>query len=296
MKYTKKIIRYLENQYSHFFCSHAVRRIITPFTPYLICKYHLSREIHRRRVGWINRQSKDLTKYAREVRAQDWIFCDVDLIPMFVDTILPQIQKPFILITGKWYLPGLEESKHTGELIRSEKVILWFSQNMCINHPKCHPFPYGVRHDRAWRVLREMERPIMNRKKEIYFGHLRVYKHLARAQKAVRMALRDRMDKWCPLPMYLAKLHQYCFVVSPQGDRPETYRHWEAIALGCVPISYVPDPYKKLFGQNMIYVDKGEDLLRLNADNLTYSCPDVRIVTVSYWINRIKDLEQRMVL
>lgn len=274
---------------------YAARKLVTPFTPYLICKYHLSDEIRLRRLRWLNPQSKDVTKYAREVKAQDWIFCDVDLIEKFVETILPQIQNQFILITGKWHLPCLEESKYTDVLIRSEKVMLWFSQNMIIDHPKCHPFPYGICHINTWAVLKEMKKTIINRNNEIYFSHLTIHGHLPPAIKAERRDLKERMDEWCPQPMYLAKLHKYCFVVTPHGDRPETYRHWEAIALGCMPISNLPYQYRKLFAQNMIYLDEMKDVLQLNPNDLTYSCPDVKIVTVSYWINKIKELAEEIV-
>ena len=293
MKLIKKIIRYFLNRYRISLNYYAVRQLITPFTPYLICKYHLSNEIHKCRVEWINRQSKDLTKCASEVRDRDWLFCDVDLIPKFVHDVLPQIRNRFVLITGKWNLPGFEESKYTDELICSEKVILWFSQNMTINHPKCHPFPYGIHHESTREILREMRKPTIKRKNKIYFSYAHIHGHLTPATKAERMALRKDMDKRLSLPMYLRKLREHCYVTSPQGDRPATHRHWEAIALGCVPISQVPDAYKKLFGENMMFVNKMEDALQLNPDNLIYSCPDRRIVTVSYWIHKLKELEKR---
>lgn len=47
------------------------------------------------------------------------------------------------------------------------------------------------------------------------------------------------------------------FLLSPRGDRPDTYRHWEAIGLGAIPISNINRScFGSLFGQNMLYVSK----------------------------------------
>jgi hypothetical protein len=36
---------------------------------------------------------------------------------------------------------------------------------------------------------------------------------------------------------YLSKMHASKYVVSPDGDWPECYRHYEAIAMGAMPIT-----------------------------------------------------------
>ena len=290
MEFAKRIIRFLKNLKYYIPTYIAVRKLITPFSPYLICKYHFSNEIRNARVKWINLRSKDLSKHIKKVKHQDWIYCDIDLIPEFVNVLLPQIKNSFVLFTGKWHLPGLEESEYTSQLLQSEKLIKWFSHNMCIAHPKCHPFPYGICHTSVSQVHREMKKSNRTRKKEIYVGHMGIHAHLSSDIKASRTILMKRVDKWLPLPEYLQKLHEYCFVISPQGDRSDTYRHWEAIALGCIPISDVPDSYKELFGDNMRYVENMEDSLELTFDDLFYTSPDSRIATIPYWVKKAKQL------
>jgi len=45
-----------------------------------------------------------------------------------------------------------------------------------------------------------------------------------------------------PLPRasYLAGLRSSTFALCPQGNNPETFRHWEALALGAIPVSVKP--------------------------------------------------------
>jgi hypothetical protein len=38
---------------------------------------------------------------------------------------------------------------------------------------------------------------------------------------------------------YYAELAKYKYVISPHGDRPDCYRHWEAIGLGVIPIANI---------------------------------------------------------
>jgi hypothetical protein len=49
------------------------------------------------------------------------------------------------------------------------------------------------------------------------------------------------------------------FIISPVGDKPECYRHIEAIGLGTIPISDLHIQYKELYGDNMYFIKKGDD-------------------------------------
>ena len=52
------------------------------------------------------------------------------------------------------------------------------------------------------------------------------------------------------------------YVSSPRGDRPDCFRHLEAIGLGCVPISNIPwFFFKDLYGSSMLFAPQcdGED-------------------------------------
>jgi hypothetical protein len=269
----------------------AIRRIVTPFTPYVISTYFLSDEVRTfRKVRWLNPTSRDLADHASDVKDHDLVFCEIDLIPTLVEKILPKIRSRFTLITGGRNLPGLEQNEYTAELIRSEKVVLWFSHNMIFEHSKCHPFPYGVTHRGAHAVLREMGRRITNRKREIYFSYVSAWPHMTDQDRRDRELLAGSMDRRLPLAAYLAKVHSYCFVASPVGDRPDTYRHWECLALGAVPISNVPGIYRKLFGSNMLYLQSMKDIFDLDPRALEYSPPDVRIVAVDFWRQHVRNV------
>ena len=91
------------------------------------------------------------------------------------------------------------------------------------------------------------------------------------------------------------------YILSPQGDRPDCYRNYEAIGLGCIPISNLESGFQEIFEENMIY-SNGEDMQkmlqtsRVVIDGLDkkYILPNRRIILSNYWrekiIERIKKL------
>ena len=200
-----------------------------------------------------------------------------------------------MLISGKWQLPKVRHGSFVGELLRSEKVGAWFSHNSNVDHPKRRPFPYGVCHLTASDVLDEAGAPAPDRKDGIYFGYVGVHEHLTPEAREARLSFKERMDSMRPLPEYLRRMHSYRFVASPQGDRPETYRHWEAIALGSVPISDAPrQSFEPLFGASMIYLERMRDILELDPASLDSVQPNPTLAGCAYWAERLEQVASRL--
>jgi len=218
------------------------------------------------------------------------VFCELGLIQEFVEEILPRIDCEIVLITGKWCIPVIEDYRYSEELLRSPKISHWFSHNQIIDHPKCHVFPYGVHFESANTLVNKMKNKASKKNNEIYYPYVSTCENITGEPLLDRKSLSGVMDSHIPLGEYYDKMNRCRYVASPKGDRPDTYRHWESIAMGCIPISNLTGRYKDLFGKNMIYLDKMEDVLNLNIDDLEYVRPNPKIATMPYWRKRIYDI------
>ena len=86
-----------------------------------------------------------------------------------------------------------------------------------------------------------------------------------------------------PLGSYLRTIRRHRYVAAPAGDRPDTFRLWEAIALGALPITELPEPFQRLLGENAVFLPRIEDLLTLSPEQLPRRRPDRRLATLGYW-------------
>ncbi len=82
------------------------------------------------------------------------------------------------------------------------------------------------------------------------------------------------------------------FILSPQGDRPDCYRHYEALGLGTIPITDMsPDFYHHLqngpilYNTSDWYLDESEALQRLGVT----SFPQVQrlLALEEYWMEYV---------
>lgn len=261
----------------------AARQLITPFAPYILSRFHLSEEIGRHGLGGFQPRSLCLTRAAEQVRDGDWLFCDTDQVPRFVSEILPRLSQRFVLFTGKWALPPVAWDRASQRLLASDRLILWFGHNLLFDHPRCRLFPYGIAHTWAFHVLRRMLLPGPRRSDALYVGHLGLHPHLVGRPRQAREALAPLMGPKVPLGVYLQELRRHRWVAAPAGDRPDTFRLWEAIALGALPITELPAPFQALLGSNALFLPRMEELLALPPAQLPRRTPDRRLVRLSHW-------------
>jgi len=90
---------------------------------------------------------------------------------------------------------------------------------------------------------------------------------------------------------YYRMVSETFILVSPRGDRPDCYRHWEAIGLGAMPACNCPRSFVSLFEENMVYVEN-DDLVKLLNISSTfmmnmYRPPARHMIFVSAWAKKI---------
>lgn len=80
----------------------------------------------------------------------------------------------------------------------------------------------------------------------IYAGHLRSLD----SRKGMDMNVTKKLGRM----QFYAMLSQHDYVLSPNGDRPECYRHYEALGLGTVPLTQLDyNVHRHFIGTGLIF-------------------------------------------
>ena len=99
------------------------------------------------------------------------------------------------------------------------------------------------------------------------------------------------------------------YLFSPAGDRPDTFRHAEAIGLGTIPVSDISkELYGDIYGHSMVYLDKKTIIDILQSDTrreefddrrlfsrrrTSVAGTDRRLVLYEFWKNKTSRAVQR---
>ncbi len=277
--------------------------IITPISPYIICKHHFSTEIYSYNNKYIevdintlcSNSPNDLykNKNVNEINEGDIVMVQVDLFDYFINNILPTINTKIILITSQFHLPQLHRNNTTDMCLNNDKIILWISQNPIYeNHPKYMAFPYGIYQNNVnnyMNFLKENKESILNHNtkiQELYNSNIRIHPHLP-ANHIRRNPIFNSVNKSIDNYEYLNNILISKFVISTSGDRDDCYRHYECIGLNSIPISNIN--YKEIFGNNMIYFDVDNIIKVINKEIIIdYYSINRDILTLEYWKNEIE--------
>jgi hypothetical protein len=205
------------------------------------------------------------------------------------------VTRDFVLVTSKWHLPGLAETGAAKKILRSPHLLIWYSTNQVFSSLGIRPFPYGVSHEAAWQIWRRMVLPRLARRRSgILIPNATQHPHLSGRPLAIRKSLAPMMEPQVSLPRYLAAMGRSLYVISPPGDRPDTYRHWEALAMGAAPILVVEPFLQDLLGRHAVFCDDLLDACQGRIE-LGKTRPAPSLATLAYWKARIKS-ETRQVL
>ena len=266
----------------------SARRIVTPFAPLIVCDYYLSTEVDSLGLQWLNRKARNL-RLVKVTKVSPLVFfCQADEVAEFISRVLPQISGAFVLITGKWELPAIQEEDFRDEILSHPQFAAWYTQNQIFSKNRVNPFPYGVRLENAplvaWMSLRRKRAKIAS---PVLVPYCKEHLHLSPEVAADRRLVSEFMSEKKPLQAYLEDVLTHRYVVSPAGDRPDTYRHWECILLGSYPVSNQREALFPLFGKDMIYVSSLEDAI---SGSFRHSIPppNYRLGLVSDWRARIR--------
>jgi hypothetical protein len=265
------------------------QRIVTPFTPYILSDAFLSTDVEKYGLRGLNPRSMNLAE------SPDWpagecsvVFVQVNQLESFADEILPRTPGPFILITGKWHLPGLTLNRSVDVILANPHLKCWYSQNQIYENVPILPFPFGVKLSSALHVYWRMRlRKVLGLGRSgVFVPHVASHTHLEGPALEARSELADVMGPRLSLPRYLNKILRHRYVVSPPGDRMDTYRHWESVALGAIPVSNLAPSLSGLFAEAMLHRPDFRDIESLGPQG-SGCTPRPELASVSLWRKRI---------
>jgi hypothetical protein len=269
------------------------KQFVTPFTPFVLSNWYISNEIDRCGLRFLNFSSERLTKKnIGDVMPGQVVYVQVDQLDSF-ETIFPQLGSKILLLTGKWNLPGLEDSEVVQRILASDKIASWWSQNQIFADLPIKLFPYGLN----LFTLPRLEKQIVASKQEGVVARklssvpfARVHNHLFGYALSVRRDLEPYMDEPLSQDEYFKEMAMHRFVISPRGDRPDTYRHYESISLGSIPVTDLPIVFKEIFGESVVNVESLVEVAKSPNTLLEYldKAVDPTILEVGTWETKIR--------
>ena len=298
--------------------SYLLGTIINPLSPYFICNHFIASEITPGSRDYVpynypitipyGTNNLLINKNYNMIKTNDIIVCQVNYFDLFYREIYPTLgDKKIILITSQWAYPALERSDTTDEILASPNIILWISQNPIYEaNAKYMAFPYGINMKDISLYYSHLvgvdmdtsgcsEIFVRNKNKNILHSNLNVEDwypedHIRLQYTCFGKESPERLG----YVQYLKELTRSRYILSPQGDRPDCYRNYEALGLGCIPIANLDGEFKQIFGENMIY-SNGEDMktildssrVAVNGKDIEYNTPNRRIILSNYWREKI---------
>ncbi len=221
----------------------------------------------------------------------------------FFRNIMPKITCPFVLVTAGEYKDRVLE-KHL-KYLNDEKIIAWFTIHPYKKtHPKLTPIPLGIyqktEHYRKRSKFTKLFAQLRQQPKEklLYMNFRGGITPPIRADRDVVHAL--FIDKsFCykagnkSFANYMKEMAQFKFVLSPSGTAPDTYRTWEALLAGSIPIvktSHLDELYANL---PILIVQEWEDVtqefLEQKYAEITSRKYAIERLHIDYWWDKIED-------
>jgi hypothetical protein len=262
----------------------ASRHVVNQLTGFTLSDFHLSTQVHTDGWAFLNPKSTRLDKATvRKIPDGSVIYVNVQETELFATDYLPHISSNFVLISGEIWSPLQPRGEVVDTVLSHPGLLSWFCQNREVDNLPLRPFPFGV----ALRGIATVSEAINRHRNtpkdaDIYVSHAAVHSHLEPQEATIRRGLQPFMAPPQRHKDYLAEVARHRFVISPAGDRPDTFRHWESVALGAIPVSSLPESFKELFGDSVILVD---DLVAHVAGPFSSPRPeaDRTLATVDYW-------------
>lgn len=222
-------------------------------------------------------------------------------IKPFFEKTFGQIDQPIILITHNGMTPDWSLFE---KYLDDEKLLAWYGKNLVYSHPKTHTLPLGVinqrdPHERGrspeyWNNLRASKPD----KDILCYVNIGVgHKRQARYQNRL-----DTVNYFNSLPFttcvgerswdkYASEMSRSKFVIAPPGEALDTFRLWESLYLGAIPI-VTSTPLDPLYKNYPVWVvDDWEEITeeKLNSkwEELSSQFDNCPQLWASWWYKKI---------
>lgn len=336
--YLKNIINNLDYNFIEY-----INKFINPLSIYLLSDYYFGLELENELECELrqnkNISKEDLSKYKCKCKCKN-IYLDKSLVNKikdyniialqggpshgtdwsynfyddFIQNILPKIDKKIILLIGHYsFTHFIRYDENLKKIINNNNVILCFVQNygmayLCpMNTDKLKAFPFGLSLNRdalKCYIDKLKEYHSSNKIKNININHLHIGPSWTERNIFPE---KERL----PHNIFYEKIADSKFLLSPCGDRWDTYRHYECIGLETIPIC-TKGALSLIFNDNMLYINENfNETYNININdndehdkekmkymldlykkqNISiYKKPNCDLITSEYWNNYLKNI------
>jgi hypothetical protein len=235
-------------------------------------------------------------------------------LTFFLNTILPEIQHEFILVTSNENESALSTFERSGAIddsyllyLENDKIIKWFGRNIVAKHPKLCCIPLGV----TW--LENVPHSLIHAcfsdlRVENYFSNKQIYCYLNirnthPSRPAVSSIFSNKpfctVSKFVPFEQYMSHLTASRFVISPRGFNIDCFRTWEALYAGAIPVVEsrgIDDIYE---GLPVIIVDDlntvTKEFLDAEFEKLKGKVFHLERLHAQYWLDKIQEAQEKCI-
>ena len=290
--YFNKMITELKNDNNPYT---RITKIINPCSLYYLCNHYIGNECVKYNIPLPSDKNDILTSNNLElIKDYDIIHVQVDFFPKFCNEMLDKINKKIILTTGQMHDAALSNKNElTNKILKHPYILLWVSQNPIYTsneNEKYMGFPYGMHFNHIEMLinvlLQEMQ---LIKTKEV--THL--FTHITHSSRKLLPVVPE-----INLYDFFIKVAESKYLISPVGDRPDTYRHYEAIALGAIPISNInKELYECIFENNMYYTTIEEMVIAINNNSIPgeYFEPNKDLICFDYYKDKVLERIKKMI-
>jgi len=181
----------------------------------------------------------------------DKVFVKTEYIRHFLQIFLCTSTKRIYLITGEsdFVLPYKCFSPELFTCILSDdRILKWFGVNCAYKHPKIVHIPLGLFGDNVEHFQKIVDEGYVEKTLDEPFfamGTTYTYDNISYTQPSralcQKLFCKDKEFNRLSIEDYVQKMSKSKFVLCPVGHGPDTFRLWESIALGCIPIVESPE-------------------------------------------------------
>jgi hypothetical protein len=251
--------------------------------------------------------SQELTEdKIKDIQPYDTIYTNLWGLGDFVRDVLPRLKNDnIVLITGRWWYNHSQIQSHKvpieteNALLNSKKIVKVLTHNLGTyyhntDHPKLGVWPFGIQNI----AYNKSHTPPVEVYQRAFWKH---YNNNTTKTKGVLRGPISRntnptaranvpTGKKLSLWKFYDEVATHQFILSPQGDRPECYRHYEAIGLGTIPVTDLTmtkpflhlQPGPILYNTTHWYLKETHGFRRLGVKEF----PSVHklLITEEYWM------------
>ena len=257
---------------------------------------------HGRDCRWSSPQPKISQNLynASQLEENDTIYVPHTEVGKFVNDILDGVLTNIVVVSGDSidWPPARITAVH--KLLNHPHVLKWFCQNqhkygrVDAYHPKIASFPYGLKEGMPWEGGKKII--TLPSYKQIFFGSIQDKSLLDKTivifvgplgnnGDGGRSRIPQSTERMTPTDYHLV-MAKSKYVVSPNGDRPDCYRHYEAIGLGAVPITQLdPVSYAHFGVGSVIFNNTQWNLALLEKELDPWPIVNRNMIREDYWMD-----------